>query len=213
MESAMQATPDLERGKALYYNCAICHTPEGWAMPSGAYPQIAGQHKSVLMKQLADIALGNRDNPTMVPFATPLFEEGPQALADVAAYIEKLPMAPFNGIGSGMYLPQGEKLYKDNCAKCHGANAEGHAKEFQPRLQGQHFLYLLRQLQWIQSGKRRNADKKMVEQIRGMTPTDLEALADYISRLRPDKEHLAKDMNWRNPDFQPSFTTGGRPGQ
>ena len=52
-----------------------------------------------LIKQLADIREGNRDNPTMYPFALPRAIGGAQALADVVAYMEKLPMNPENGKG------------------------------------------------------------------------------------------------------------------
>ena len=94
VKQALEAKPDLDNGKKLYHNCALCHTPEGWGSPAGNYPQIAGQHRSVLVKQLADIYKGNRDNPTMMPFTSHLFTKGPQALADISAYIEQLPMVP-----------------------------------------------------------------------------------------------------------------------
>lgn len=70
---AMKVTPDIDNGRNLYRNCAVCHSPEGWGSPTGRYPQIAGQHESVSIKQMRDIHDGNRDNPTMVPFTEPLF--------------------------------------------------------------------------------------------------------------------------------------------
>ncbi len=207
VQKALDATPDVEKGRRLYFNCAVCHTPEGWGSPSGHFPQIAGQHQSVILKQLADIHKGNRDNPTMMPFARPLFAKGTQALADISAYIEQLPMVPNNSIGFGMRLEEGKKLYNENCKKCHGENGEGDAKEFYPRIHGQHFKYLLRQLQWVKIGKRRNADEKMVEQFKIFSHSDLAAIADYVSRLATDKELLADHLDWRNPDFRTGFRT------
>ena len=157
---ALAATPDPENGKKLYRNCALCHTPEGWGSPGGHFPQIAGQHASVIIKQLADIRANNRDNPTMYPFAQSAFLKGPQSLADIAAYIAKLPMVPNNSVGPGNDLENGKKLYLDNCKKCHEESGEGKAEDHYPRIHGQHYQYLLRQLLWIQNGKRRNADKK-----------------------------------------------------
>ncbi len=61
--------------------------PEGWGSKDGTFPQLAGQHHSVIIKQLADIRALNRDNPTMYPFALPSQIGGPQALADVVAYM------------------------------------------------------------------------------------------------------------------------------
>ena len=34
VKQALEATPDRERGKQLYFNCALCHTPEGWGSPA-----------------------------------------------------------------------------------------------------------------------------------------------------------------------------------
>lgn len=203
----LKLTPDLENGQKLYFNCAVCHTPEGWGTPGGIFPQISGQHQSVILKQLADINKGNRDNPTMLPFSGSTFRKGPQALADLSAYIEKLPMVPNNSVGLGLQLSKGEQLYKDNCKKCHGKNGEGDAKEFNPRIHGQHYQYLLRQMIWIKSGKRRNADEKMVKQLKGFSHNDLSVIADYVSRLKPDKSLLADHLDWRNPDFRSGFMT------
>lgn len=207
VQKALQAEPDLQKGKMLYHNCAVCHTPEGWGSATGRFPQIAGQHQSVILKQLSDIQKGNRDNPTMIPFTDPVFAQGPQVLADLSAYIEQLPMVPNNSIGTGRQLEEGKKLYNNECKKCHGDQGEGDAKEFYPRIQGQHFQYVLRQMEWIKLGKRRNADKKMVEQFEHFSQDDLEAIADYVSRLTPDKGMLADHLDQKNPDFRPDFVT------
>jgi len=205
VEQALSLTPNLEKGKSMYRSCAACHTPEGWGNPSGRYPQIAGQHQSVLLKQLADIRLENRDNPTMIPFTNTLFNKGAQALADITAYISRLPMVPNNSIGYGARLSEGKQFYVDNCEKCHGKQGEGDAKKFYPRIHGQHFNYIVRQMHWIKDGKRRNADSKMMKQIESFTYDQLAVIADYVSRLRPDKNLLADRMDWRNPDFRSGF--------
>ena len=87
---------------------------------------LAGQHRAVLIKQLADIRALNRDNPTMYPFALPESIGDVQALADVTAYIQKLPMNPDNGKGEWAEgtaeFTQGKKLFDDNCIQCHGDN-------------------------------------------------------------------------------------------
>ncbi|MES9861311.1 MAG: c-type cytochrome [Candidatus Thiodiazotropha sp. LLP2] len=202
-EEALELTPSMENGKKVYRICAVCHTPEGWGLESGAYPQVAGQLATVLIKQLSDIRARNRDNPTMLPFTSPQLLGGAQEIADVAAYISKLPMSPHNGVGPGNDLVLGERLYKDNCAECHGDNGEGILDDHIPAIYGQHYRYLLRQFEWIKSERRRNADKKMVKQIHGFTHRDIRAVLDYVSRIKPPKEKLA-EHGWRNPDF-PNF--------
>ncbi len=199
-EQALKLTPNLEKGKNIYMVCTVCHRPEGWGSDDGHYPQIAGQLASVTIKQLADIRRRNRDNPTMFPFTSPRLLGGVQEIADVAAYIERLPMNPDNGVGPGYELAYGEKLYKEECVDCHGARGEGNLADHVPAVQGQHYRYLVRQFEWIRSGKRRNADSKMVKQIQRFTPRDVSVVMDYVSRIKPPAEKLA-EHGWTNPDF------------
>lgn len=204
-EKAMDLTPDLENGIDVYEVCAGCHLTEGWGKEDGTFPQLAGQHKGVLIKQMADIREGNRDNPTMYPFTLERAIGGPQALADVVAYIEKLPMTPVNGKGEWAEgtpeFEQGKKLYKDNCVECHGENGEGIPEKYYPRIQGQHYKYMLRQFEWIRDGKRRNANPDMVKQIKSFTDKDMQMVINYVSRAPVPKEDLAPSADWLNPDF------------
>lgn len=202
LEKAIHLKPDLENGMKVYRLCAVCHQPEGWGTTDGDYPQIAGQHASVSIKQLADIRARNRDNPTMFPF-TLLDHLTLQQIADASAYTAQLPMNPENGKGPGNDLEHGRNLYEDNCAHCHGEEGEGVAESHMPLIQGQHYEYLVRQFQWIRNGKRRNADPEMVEQIKNFSDRDVSAVMDYASRLSPPKSKLG-EPGWHNPDF-PSF--------
>jgi len=206
VEAALKLTPDLNNGRKVYMVCTVCHRPEGWGRSDGRYPQIAGQLPGVTIKQLADIRARNRDNPTMRPFTSPQLLGGAQEIADVAAYIAQLPMNPNNSVGPGTDLEYGEKIYIDNCQDCHGRNGEGDSAEYAPRIQGQHIDYLIRQFHWIRVGKRRNADQKMVKQIRRFTPRDEIAVLDYVSRLKPPAGQLAAP-GWQNPDF-PNYYRG-----
>jgi len=198
-------------GIAVYEVCSACHTTEGWGTKDGTFPQLAGQHDTVIIKQLADIRAGNRDNPTMYPFALPKEIKnaapevggGPYAIAVVANYIANLPMNPDNGKAPAgeADLKRGEKLFKENCVRCHGEHGEGSEMKFYPKIQGQHYLYMLRQFEWIRDGKRRNANPDMVKQIKNFTDQDMKDVIGYVASIPVPKEKLAPSKDWINPDF------------
>jgi cytochrome c553 len=204
-DEAMHLTPDVENGRDVYEVCSACHLPEGWGLEDGTFPQLAGQHRNVLIKQLADIRALNRDNPTMYPFALPESIGDAQAIADVTMYIETLKMNPNNGVGpwepGTPEFAKGEQLYKDNCVRCHGEQGEGSDAKFYPRIQAQHYKYMLRQFEWIRDGKRRNANPDMVKQIAEFSDDDMKMVINYTSRIKPPAEDTAPP-GWQNPDFK-----------
>ncbi len=179
---AVRLTGRVERGKQAYRLCSNCHLPSGVGIPDGTTPQLAGQHSSVLIKQMTDIRTGRRDNPIMYPFVLEL--DDPQELADLAAYIQSLPIPMDNGKGPGQGLERGRQLYEQNCASCHGERGQGRSEGFYPLLAGQHYHYLLRQITDIRDGRRRNAHPSMLAVVDRYDDDDLSAIADYISRLR-----------------------------
>ncbi len=207
-DQVMSLTPNLDNGRKVYLTCAVCHLPEGWGSPDGAYPQIAGQLRTVIVKQLADIRARNRDNPLMYPFSVPRILGGPQNIADVAAYVAQLPMTPHNGKGPGNDLQYGAQLYKEHCVECHGEGGIGNESEHLPQIAGQHYAYLMRQFEAIRTGRRKNSDPKMVKQIRRFTLRDESAVLDYLSRLAPPADKIAPE-GWTNPDF-PSYVRDAR---
>ena len=128
--ASLELTPNLENGKKLYRLCANCHMDNGWGKKDGSFPVIAGQHRNVLIKQLADIRSRNRENPTMYPFTDPGSIGGLQGISDVTAYIATMKKDPDPGMGSGKNLVLGESIYKRQCLQCHGDNAQGSNKAF-----------------------------------------------------------------------------------
>ena len=200
LSEAMALKGDATKGREIFSICAACHTTEAWGTKDGRYPHLAGQHSSVVIKQLADIRAGNRDNPEMYPLAKEDVLGGPQAIADVVAYIDTLPMSPEPSSGNAGDSERAEKLFFTKCSGCHGVNGQGDEESFYPRIHGQHYEYLLRQLKWIQTGKRRNANKTMMRKIKRLKLEDLERLADYVSMLSPPAEMIA-EPGWKNPDF------------
>ncbi len=207
VEAILSLKANIKNGKDVFTTCSFCHSPQGWGTPDGYYPQLSGQLPGVLAKQLVDIQSGNRDVPTMIPFSNAIFYRGKQDVADLIAYISSLPMSPENGVGLGDSLALGEKLYKKDCQHCHAEKAQGNGDKYYPLLQGQHYPYLLRQMQWIKNGQRKNGDEDMVKTLASYSNRDMQAVADYISRIKPPVKKLAKSSDWRNPDFDANFVS------
>jgi cytochrome c553 len=184
---ALKAKGDPLRGEISFETCQGCHRADASGRMSGAYPRLAGQHASVLIKQMTDIRAGRRDNPKMEPFITG-HAISPMEIADIAAYLQSLPIPTENGKGLGTDLSRGKEVYIKECVNCHGENGEGSGKEFYPLVAAQHYRYLLRELHYIKDGERRNANPKMVKAIKPYSDADLDALADYMSRMPVPKK-------------------------
>lgn len=182
---ALHKNGDVTNGKEAYEVCGACHLPSGAGRPDGTFPQLAGQHSTVLIKQMADIRAGLRDNPTMYPFAVSLVD--PQELADAAAYISSLCIPLDHGKyeerDAAQQISQGKALYEKECLTCHGKNGDGNKEKFYPVIAGQHYKYLLRQMTNIRDGKRRNANPDMVKIIKKYSDADLVAISAYQASL------------------------------
>ena len=183
VEQALALEPNVENGLEIYRTCALCHMPEGWGLRNGSVPQLAGQHPQVVIKQLADIRAGNRDNPTMYAFVEEARLATPQAVADVAAYVATLETGIQIEKAPSDDPERGRVLYQDQCAECHGAAGEGDDDLFVPRLEGQHPAYLARQIQWIKQGGRHNADPEMRERVQKLSSRDIAMILGYVSQL------------------------------
>ena len=182
---ALKLKGDKKRGQEAYEVCGACHLPSGAGRPDGTFPQLAGQHTTVLIKQMADIRAGLRDNPTMYPFAATLTD--PQELADVSAYIEGLCIptnhGKYEGADAALQIAKGKELYEKECLECHGKNGEGVKDKFYPVIAGQHYKYLLRQMTEIRDGHRRNANPDMVKIIKKYNNEQLVAISAYQSSM------------------------------
>jgi cytochrome c553 len=182
---ALKLKGNAKEGKEGYEVCGACHLPSGAGRSDGTFPQLAGQHTTVLIKQMADIRAGLRDNPTMYPFAKELTDA--QELANVSAYIESLciPVAHgmYEGPDAATQIAEGKAMYEKECIECHKANGEGVKDKFYPVLAGQHYKYLLRQMTEIRDGHRRNANPDMVKIIKKYDNKQLVAISAYQASL------------------------------
>jgi cytochrome c553 len=176
-------TPNVERGAALYESCAGCHGAKGEGASDGTVPAIAGQSYTVLAKQIVDIRAGVRSDLRMehsvdrkhLPFSQPI--------ADVAQYIAGLPPAPPKPAPEGVNTAGGAAAYEKTCARCHGRLGEGKEDTLAPRLAGQHYNYILKQLDAAPKGDRPTMVRSHASLQEALTRRELEGIAGYLTTI------------------------------
>jgi cytochrome c553 len=183
LQAATRATPNLENGREQFLQCVSCHGGNGAGQSNGNTPRIAGQHYPVLLKQLVDFRHGKRWDFRMEVMADRHHLETPQDIADVAAYVASLEGDGDRGIGDGTYATEGAFIFGSYCAACHGPSGEGNAKEAVPRLGGQHYGYLMRQMYDAVDGRRLNLDPVHKDKIKPLDFEQVRAVSDYLARI------------------------------
>ena len=181
--AALRAKPNLDRGAELFRNCAVCHGPAGGGTLDGGVPRIAGQHVAVLAKQLVDYRHDKRWDIRMEHFADNHHLVDAQAIADVTGYIHSLSIDVPPGVGTGDLVGHGADVYNRRCASCHGTSAEGDSRAMVPRIAGQHYEYLMRQIYDAVDGRRPNFPAQHVRMLARLDRDDIVGVCDFLSRV------------------------------
>lgn len=185
IDRALELWPDSFRGRALYQeHCASCHGVHAHGDTSAVVPALAGQWPAYVIKQLADIAEGQRTAPEMHKVIAIKAMSTPQALSDVAGYLGSLDPNSEPELGDGDKLALGKRNYEALCSSCHGQQGAGDAKQATPALRGQNYAYLLMRMRDIATGHGSTLDITVTESLEQLTYDQLTAVADYASRLR-----------------------------
>ena len=183
-KAAINSKPDPINGEALFEYCTSCHGPDGSGDVSGSIPRIAGQHYRVLVRQIVDFRYGKRWDVRMEGIAAKhTLLATNQDIADVAAFVSRLDRDGSRGVGEGLYVEKGAAIYAQQCASCHGANADGDGDKGIPRLSGQHAAYLARQIYDAVDARRLPLAETHRKRF---VPLDFEqvlGLTDYLSRI------------------------------
>jgi cytochrome c553 len=179
---AMRATPDVTRGAGLFATCAGCHGADGMGLVDGSAPRIAGQYRQVLTRQIVDYRYARRGDPRMESVAARHLLKDAQAIADVSQFVAMLEPVTAVGTGRGDNLELGRQIYLGRCSSCHGRSGEGDAQSLAPRLTGQHYMYLLRQLHDAQEGRRPALGDTHNRLLKDLDRDGLQAVADMLSR-------------------------------
>ena len=185
LQAALRATPRLDRGAEDFDTCAACHGRDGGGASDGTIPAIAGQHESVLVRQLIEFRHNARLNIRMQHFVDRHHLTDAQQLADVAAYVSSLP--PRSVASGGAVAPPGSAAtYARRCRSCHGGSGEGDAAMHVPRLAGQHPEYLGEQLHDAAEG-RRPSMRGHTRLLAKLSTEEIDGLAVYLANLGPTR--------------------------
>ena len=188
LQKSLALKPNMHSGEHLFIQyCSGCHHRSGWGSGRREVPTLAGQQDSYLLEQLLQFSNLERKKDEMHEVAAKPQINSPQSLRDVSAYIASRLRNPRSDRGDGTQLLAGERVYVQSCAICHGKNGEGHRDDLIPAVGGQQYGYLLVRLNNFarQHGavERGSVEPAVINLLAGLSPSELKAVADYVSRL------------------------------
>ena len=168
--------PDAIKDKVAV--CAACHGVDG-NNDNPQYPVLAGQNARYLYLELRDFKAGRRHDPQMEPVAKTLSPEDMQALAD---YFSKQKPKPSTYKVDAAKAAQGKaKADADLCSMCHLGGFVGQNEI--PRVAGQHYAYIKKQLEDFRAKRRTNDGGNMQSVSANLTDADIDNLAQYVTSL------------------------------
>ncbi|MFZ1573921.1 MAG: c-type cytochrome [Chromatiaceae bacterium] len=207
MEPAVDRV-DLRNGRDINEVCAGCHGEFGQGGKEGEYPRLAGLPAAFIAHQLALFRDRKRTNLAMVESVDHRQMPDPD-IQDVSAYLaglkiaSKLPPADETAPGFNAYerllaskrlvqIPRaegdpeaGKKLYRRECASCHGEQGQGDPRDAVPFLAGQYINYLSRQIdKYLDKGRLHDPSEPDAEELlAAFKAEELRDIFAYLSTL------------------------------
>jgi len=182
--SVLRYQPNEAHGQKLFDTCAACHGNDGSGASDGTVPAVAAQHFRVVVHALVSYRYKERSDPRMQHFTDDHHLSGLQDIADVAAYVSRLPPTHSSALrGGGEEMKKAAEIYAGRCASCHGYVGEGNNAKRYPRIAGQHPEYLLDQLQPAAEGRRPHFSPAHIRLLKSVNRAEVVGLAAYLSRL------------------------------
>lgn len=198
---------DPDFGEEINEVCAGCHGEFGEGGKEGEYPRIAGMPAKFLTRQLELFRERVRPNIAMVEFVD--HRQMPdEDIFQISIYLERiklkthLPPADENAPDFNAYarlleskklmqiprapgdIAKGEKLYKKECAICHGKDGYGDFEKAVPLLAGQYTNYLWRQVKKLRNKVRiHDSDAPDEELLDDFTDEELTDIFAWLSTV------------------------------
>jgi cytochrome c553 len=175
------AADSVGRGATVaLQQCTMCHGAQG--VSAADAPNLAGQYREVVIKQLMDYKSGHRRSSSIMAALAQRLSDGD--IADVAAYYASLPKertAAVESAGVPALVKVGDPLRNiAPCATCHGGIDH---KLGAPWLEGMPKQYLETQLTAFASGARANdSHSQMRNMARLMSADEIARVSDFYAR-------------------------------
>jgi cytochrome c553 len=169
---------DLARGEQIAQACAGCHGPNGNSSDP-LYPILAGQTTRYSYLQLKDYKEGRRQDPDMTAVAANMSRE--DMLAVAAYYSEQKPV-PTGFKPDEARVARGKDLANATlCTMCHQGHYQGQNEV--PRVAGQHFEYVKKQLLDFKARTRTNDAGTMTSVAGTLSDEDVVNIAQHLAAL------------------------------
>jgi cytochrome c553 len=172
------AAQDPTAGRTQAAVCAACHGPDGNSSQP-LYPALAGQTARYIYLQLKDFKEGRRSDSLMSPMAKNLSQ---QDMFDLAAYFSAQQRRPLDFKADPKRVARGEqKVAETLCTMCHLGGMMGQNEI--PRVAGQHYEYVVKQLKDFKEGRRTNDAGNMSSVSKTISDEDIINLGHYLANL------------------------------
>ena len=158
--------------------CAACHGPQGNPVMA-LTPALAGQTARYIYLQLRDFQEGRRSNDLMSPMAKDLSRDEMRELGAYFAAQKSRPQ-PFQPDAAKARLGKA-KADETLCTMCHLGGFAGQNEI--PRVAGQPFDYIVKQLKEFKAKTRTNDAGSMTSVSNTLSEADIENIAHYIAGL------------------------------
>jgi cytochrome c553 len=169
---------DVEAGRKKAESCTPCHGADGNSQ-APLFPIIAGQTARYIFLQLRDFKEGRRIEPQMEPFVKDLTRED---MFDLGAFFAAQKVRPRPFAPDEARTERGKaKAAAALCTMCHLGGFMGQNEI--PRVAGQYYEYLVKQMQDFKSGRRSNDAGTMAGVSKTLSNEDIDDLAHYLAGL------------------------------
>jgi cytochrome c553 len=169
---------NVEAGRAKAEPCFACHGANGNSTLS-AYPILAGQGMRYIYLELKDFKEGRRHDPNMDAMVANLTRDD---MLDLGAFFAAQKQ------GNNGFKPDPGKAARGKakadetlCTMCHLGELAGQNEI--PRVGGQHYDYIVKQLKDFKAMRRTNDAGNMTSVAKTLSDEDIDNLANYAAGL------------------------------